>query len=229
MRTSVLASAETSTAGVPAYRGIFGAAVYVIELAAIATAWFGLAETGMLLPAINPAATPLWPPTGIALSLLLLRGFRIWPAILIGAFAAGVVADHPLVATGATALGVLLAALAGTWLITRWSQGRDIFTTPLGVARFSLVAVAPVAFISAAAAVAGMLLSGQGTLAAAAVRGATWWPADAAGTLLIAPVIVLWATTAFSRWSSARNRHALACRRTRRLAGLQPGRCGRVA
>jgi MASE1 protein len=33
---------------------------------------------------INPAATPLWPPTGFALALVLLRGYRIWPAILVG-------------------------------------------------------------------------------------------------------------------------------------------------
>ncbi len=196
-----MASAETSTAKVPSYRGILSAAVYVIELAVIATGYFGLAETSVLLPAINPVATPLWPPTAIALSLLLLRGFRIWPAILIGSFAAGVVAGHPLAASGATATGVLLAALAGTWLITRWSEGRETFTTPLRVAKFSIVAVAPVALISAAAAVAGMLLSGRSGLAGAAVAGLVWWLADAAGTLLIAPVIVLWATTTFSRWN----------------------------
>ena len=196
-----MASAETGTAKVPSYRGILSAAVYVIELAVIATGYFGLAETSVLLPAINPVATPLWPPTAIALSLLLLRGFRIWPAILIGPFAAGVVAGHPLAASGATATGVLLAALAGTWLITRWSEGRETFTTPLRVAKFSIVAVAPVALISAAAAVAGMLISGRSGLADAAVTGPTWWLADAAGTLLIAPVIVLWATTTFSRWN----------------------------
>ena len=37
------------------------------------------------------------------------------------------------------------------------------------------------------------------------VTGATWWLADAAATLIIAPVIVLWATTPlrpFFKWGS---------------------------
>ena len=92
MRTSALASAETGTFKIHTLRGVFDVVLYVLELAAIAGGYFGLAETALLLPAINPTATPLWPPTGIALALLMLRGFRIWPAILLGSFAAAVTA-----------------------------------------------------------------------------------------------------------------------------------------
>ena len=31
----------------------------------IAATYFGIAETALLLPAINSTATPLWPPTGL--------------------------------------------------------------------------------------------------------------------------------------------------------------------
>ncbi len=62
------------------------AASYFLELSIIATSYIVLAESALLLPAINPAATPLWPPTGFALALVLLRGYRIWPAILVGSF-----------------------------------------------------------------------------------------------------------------------------------------------
>jgi integral membrane sensor domain MASE1 len=62
------------------------AARYVLELAIVAAGYAGLAEAGQMLPSINLTATPLWPPTGLALALFLLRGYRIWPAILLGSF-----------------------------------------------------------------------------------------------------------------------------------------------
>ena len=49
--------------------------------------------------------------------------------------------------------------------------------------------------ISSAIAVAGLVLANDSGFANAADTWTTWWLADAAGTLIIAPVIVLWATT----------------------------------
>ena len=47
------------------------AATYLVEFLIVAAIYIGLAEPARLLPAINPAATPLWPPTGFALELVL--------------------------------------------------------------------------------------------------------------------------------------------------------------
>ena len=51
-------------------------ATYAVEILIIAAIYGGLAEAARLVPAINPTATPLWPPTGLALALVLLRGDR---------------------------------------------------------------------------------------------------------------------------------------------------------
>ena len=63
-------------------------APYALELAVIGVIYFALAKIGLMLASINPSASPIWPPTGLALAALLLRGYRVWPAILVGAFAA---------------------------------------------------------------------------------------------------------------------------------------------
>src|SRR5262249_20484387 len=60
----------------------------LLELAIAAVSYFGVAEGALLLPALNAVATPLWPPTGVALSVVLLRGHRIWPAIGVGSLSA---------------------------------------------------------------------------------------------------------------------------------------------
>ena len=65
----------------PVSRRVSNAAAYGLELALIVSAYAVLGEAGQLVPSLNPTAAPCWPPTGIALALLLLWGYRIWPAI----------------------------------------------------------------------------------------------------------------------------------------------------
>src|SRR6266478_10124314 len=63
-------------------------AKYTAELLVIGVAYFVLAKVGLTLASIHPSATPIWPPTGLALAAVLLRGLRVWPAIFLAALAA---------------------------------------------------------------------------------------------------------------------------------------------
>jgi PAS domain S-box-containing protein len=198
-----MTSAATGKALPIGLRGALRAATYTLELIVIATAYFGLAVSGLLVPWINPTATPLWPPTGLALALVLIRGYRIWPAILVGGFFSTAVDGGALSEAVCIALGTPIAALAGAWLINRWSHGRETFATPLGVAKFALMAFVPTAMISATMATVGLVLANDVGLVSPVATWTAWWLADASGTLIIAPVIVLWATKpsrAWSRW-----------------------------
>src|SRR3954466_4898514 len=170
------------------------AATYLVELSIVAASYIGLAEAAHLLPAINPAATPVWPPTGFALALVLLRGYRIWPAILVGSLSPYFMAGQSLLELGCVGIAVLLAAFAGTWPLNRWSNGYRTFATPSGIARFAVIAFAPTTMISSTVAVAGFILADKPILSDPVVTWITWWLADAAGTLVIAPLVVLWAT-----------------------------------
>jgi PAS domain S-box-containing protein len=193
-----MAGAGTGAARFPALSAVLSAVIYAIELAIIAASYFGLAESALLLPAINPAATPLWPPTGIALAFVLLRGYRVWPAILVSSFSANAVSSGTMTASWLfqstfIAIGTTLAAFAGAWLINHRSYGAKTFFTPLGIGRFVLIAFVPTAITSSASAVLGQLSTSDLNLSSLVVPSVSWWLADAAGTILIAPVIVLWA------------------------------------
>jgi PAS domain S-box-containing protein len=168
------------------------AATYLVELLIVAAIYISLAESAQLLPAINPAATPLWPPTGFALALVLLGGYRIWPAILVGAVSPYLMAGRSLLEVGSVGISTLLAAFAGTWLISRWSNGHQTFGTPSGIAKFAIISFAPTTMISSAIVLAGFILANNPGLSDSVVTWLTWWLADAAGTLVIAPVVVLW-------------------------------------
>ncbi len=80
-------------------------AVYVIELCLIGLAYFALAKGGLALASINPSATPIWPPTGFALAAILLRGYRVWPAIFVAALLANAITAGSLATSFAISAG----------------------------------------------------------------------------------------------------------------------------
>jgi integral membrane sensor domain MASE1 len=56
----------------------------LVELIAIAAAYYALGRLSLLL-AIPPGyATAVWPASGIALAATLLRSYRVWPGIFLG-------------------------------------------------------------------------------------------------------------------------------------------------
>jgi integral membrane sensor domain MASE1 len=59
---------------------------HAVELILVGIAYFTFAYLGLRLASINPSATPIWPPTGLAIAAILLWGYRIVPAIFIAAF-----------------------------------------------------------------------------------------------------------------------------------------------
>src|SRR5205814_5975252 len=113
----VMERANFGKVKISAFGSARSAATYLAELSIVAASYIGLAESALLLPAINPVATPLWPPTGFALALVLLRGYRIWPAILLGSISTYLIADRSLLESGSVGVSTLLAAFSGTWLI----------------------------------------------------------------------------------------------------------------
>jgi PAS domain S-box-containing protein len=91
------------------------------------------------------------------------------------------------------ALGNTLECLATGILVNRLSGGLATFDTPTGVVRFAALSLAPGPLIAATLGAASLVLGGSADWASAAPIWLTWWLGDAAGAVVIAPVIVLWA------------------------------------
>jgi signal transduction histidine kinase/CheY-like chemotaxis protein len=175
---------------------------YAGGLVAIGVIYFALAKAGLALASIHPSATPIWPPTGVALAAVLLWGYRTWPAI----FAAAVIANATTAGSVATAIAIAtgnsLEAVVGAYLINRWSSGCNTFSTPNSVAKFALICFVIATPISASIGLTSLVTAGYIEWTNFANAWVTWWLGDVTGALVIAPAIVLWASShyhAFNR------------------------------
>ena len=114
----------------------------VVRLILVGFAYFALAYLGLRLASINPSATPIWPPTGFAIAAILLWGPRIAPAIFIAAFLINQLTAGSIFTSLAIACGNTLEAVIAGYLVRHWAQGEQVFDTPLGVMKFTLISLA---------------------------------------------------------------------------------------
>src|SRR5438270_5112256 len=171
-----------------------------LKLAIFALIYFIAGKLGLKLAFVNASASTVWPPAGIALAVLLLFGYRAWPAIFVGAFLVNFSTAGNIATSLAIAAGNTLEAVCGTWLVNRFAGGTRVFDRAANVFKFALVAVTSTA-ISATLGVTSLALAGFVDWQKYAAVLLTWWLGDATGDLLVAPVIILWAVTPSWRWS----------------------------
>jgi signal transduction histidine kinase len=168
---------------------------YAGGLAAIGVIYFALAKGGLALASIHPSATPIWPPTGVALAAVLLWGYRTWPAIFTAALIANATTAGSIATAIAIATGNTLEAVVGAYLVNRWSSGCNTFSRPNSVAKFAVICFVIATPISASIGLTSLATAGYIERTNFADAWVTWWLGDVTGALVIAPVIVLWASS----------------------------------
>src|SRR6266704_2822360 len=164
--------------------------------------YFIAGKLGLSLAFLYASASPGWPPAGIALAVLLLLGYRIWPAIFVGAFLVYATTAGNLASSLAIAAGNTLEAVCGAWLVNRFAGGTSVFDRPQGVFKFALAAVVST-IISPFFGVTSLALGGFADWANYGAIWLTWWLGDTTGDLLIAPLIILWSVASKRRWNNS--------------------------
>ena len=102
--------------------------------------YFAAGKLGLMLAFVNPSATAVWPPTGIALAAFILLGNQVWPGILLGAFFVNVTTSGSVPASVAIAMGNTLEGLIGAQLVNRFAHGRQVFNRAEDIFRFAVLA-----------------------------------------------------------------------------------------
>jgi signal transduction histidine kinase len=165
-----------------------------LELGLLFVLYAATARLGLSFDALGGIASTVWPPTGIALVALSLRGVGLWPAIAAAAFAVNATTGIPLWSAAIIAAGNTLEAVAGAALLrragfdSRLERLRDVFLL-VGVAALGSTT------ISATFGLIAALLGHVRTADGYAAFWAVWWVGDSLGDLLIAPFLFAWAST----------------------------------
>lgn len=164
------------------------------RIAAIAVLYLLTAIGGLKLNTISGFATLVWPPTGIALAVLLLGGYRLWPGIFLGALVANVWTGAPLPVALGIAIGNTLEAVAGVFLLHRLHDFRLSLDRVRDAIGLILVSAGVCTLISATIGVASLQLGGLIQPGQIAETWRAWWLGDTIGALLVAPPVLVWAT-----------------------------------
>src|SRR5207253_7024896 len=147
---------------------------------------------------VHKSASPVWPPAGIALAALLVLGFRVWPAIFVGAFLVNLTTVGNIFTSFGIASGNTLEAICGAWLVNRFAGGPRVFDRPRGVFTFALAALISTA-VAPTAGVSSLAVGGFAEWSNYWPIWLTWWLGDASGVLVIAPLLMLWSVSATQR------------------------------
>jgi signal transduction histidine kinase len=168
-------------------------AVYLLKLASLALVYHLAARVGLKMAYVQINTSPVWPPTGIALAALLLFGYNLWPGISLGVLVGSLLTGAPVgVAVGMT-LGNTLEALVGAYCLKRFvgfHNAMDRIQDVVGLALCSIFSTALGASIGSMT----LLLTGGIVWQAAGNIWITWWIGDLLGALVVAPVLLVWAT-----------------------------------
>lgn len=174
----------------------------IVLLCSLAALYVMAGKLGLLLAVFHPSATPVWLPTALSLSALLLLGSWVWPAIFVGAFVVNVTTAGSIATSLGIALGNTLEGLLGAFLVNRYANGLQLFARQRDTLKFVLFAAGLSTILSATIGVTSLSLAGYADWERYAAIWITWWLGDAVGALLFTPVIVLWASDPI-KWSRA--------------------------
>lgn len=162
-----------------------------LRILAVAAAWLVAGRIGLLQQVVVGGAkvAPLWPPTGIALTCLLILGLRVWPGIAIGTLLVIATIGPVNGASLAIAAGNSLAVVCSCLMLRAVGFRIELDRLRDGVALVFLGALAGM-LISATVGSLALLLVGSLPASGFCATWSAWWVGDAMGVLVITPLLL---------------------------------------
>lgn len=162
----------------------------VRESLIVGALYLAAAKLGLTTAFTAQQVTLVWPPTGLALGVLMLGGPDLWPGILLGAFLANIASHQPVAVALAIAAGNTLEAMTAAWLL------RQFVATPMsqswerGMLAVVVFGALASTIISATIGAMSFCASGLQPWSSFWSMWRTWWLGNAAGDLIVAPALL---------------------------------------
>lgn len=183
------------------------------EIIALAATYVLTAKIGLLVALPPGYSTTIWPPSGIALAALLIRGYSLWPGVFLGAFFTNIwlsleSGNAPmLVSAGvasAIAAGSTLQALLGAFVVFRFiGPSEQLYEKSSSVFRFVAFEVL-VCLVASTIGTSSLVMAGLAAKSAYSQIWWTWWVGDLVGVLVFTPLVMASGKETLFRWTPLR-------------------------
>jgi len=175
----------------------YSSGVTAFTLVYVAGAQLGL----WLVPGAQNQVTPVWPPAGIALGVILVFGFRFWPGISIGALAITAFSGLSVKTALGIAVGNTLEAMLAAYLLHRVGAFHRALDRLWDVLAFVAMTSVCAAIVGATIGVASLWWGQVVDRSTAFPTWWTWWLGDGMGMLLVTPLLLTWSRKWRDDWS----------------------------
>jgi signal transduction histidine kinase len=172
-------------------RRVDRSARYVTGVAALAALYYASARVGIDLNFAGPVAAIVWPPVGVGIAFLYLRGLQYWPGVLAGDLLANDYSTIPLGSAVGQTCGNVLEVVVATMLIRRLVRAAPPLESLGGLAGL-LVGITVGTGLSAT--IGSLSLRFGDVISADSLPTVwrTWWLGDFCGALIVTPLALAW-------------------------------------
>ena len=171
-----------------------------LKIVLVATIYFVSAYFGLILAFHGTYTSPVWPPVGIGLALIIILGPRVWPGITIGSLVAFMLVfwfndinntPDTIKASILITIGNTLEILAGYWLVKRFIKNEDLFSKTNDTFIFLLAAMV-MCIIGASFGTYSLWQNKLIDSTELTGKWFFWWIPNVASVLLFTPFILSW-------------------------------------
>ncbi len=165
---------------------------YGLQLLVTAGLVFLANRIGYLFTSETETAALIWPQSGVSLAAVLLLGYRIWPAIGLGALCAYLSESTPIGFTISATIGNTLEPLVGAFLLHRVMGFRIQIERSRDVLNLVLCGAILSPMVSSTLGVTALCATGMQPWAQYISSWVTWWLGDAFGIIVVTPLLIKW-------------------------------------
>jgi len=171
-----------------------------VRIILVAVIYFLSAYFGLLLAFRDPITSPVWPPVGIGLALILFLGTRTWPGITIGSLVAYMLVfwlngieinSGTIQASIIISIGNTVEILLGRYLIKRFIKDQDPFKNTHNTFVFLIIALI-MCLIGSSLGTYSFHLNGIVDQQDFISEWFMWWIPNVTSVLLFTPFILSW-------------------------------------
>ncbi|HTA83963.1 MAG TPA: MASE1 domain-containing protein [Bacteroidia bacterium] len=174
----------------------------------MALTYYLAARVGLLMELGNTNASPVWPPSGIAFTALILFGPELWEGIWLGAFIANVVvfnlnhvAGQPviLLISAGIATGNTLEAVIGYYLLKKFKCEHILHRSK----DFTLFFISVLLMCLVSSLIGPLMLSVFQIIPWNEYSNIwfTWWTGDVSGIIILTPALLAWWKPKRRKWN----------------------------